>query len=473
LNFKEFDRCLHSWSVLNGRGYLKYATKQKFRVRVCRFGKTLRSSTQVENLASKGINIPCKGQLFAEFDTIDDGETSESHSESEVDVTNNPCKVSDYFLGKENCQEQVKQARLSLTITERPPLMTLNRENAFVSSEQLQGRSNQIESSKKGKKRPISIVKHHRDWLPKAKSGKTGKKIPQGGFCGELMRVPDRDESGSAEDSIACPFRVRAGIEKSSGKIVITVCDLGHNCPLYKHKWRGPCTNSFWLGETLAPRVVRNVKVPVKEVLLGFQQDYKRNANYKQVWRAKDHIRDWYLGGQKKSFYMMPALLETIQAVDDRAFVTWNSEDAENTFMRAFICPGATRDILSCLQPLVCLDACHSKNRKYPTQIFLATALDGNNQIVILCYAVAPVENTENWTWFLKQLQHAIKGIGCPEIPFISDRQKGLLAGVAAVFPNKFHAACANHLRQNVKTKFGKAADQFFSACVYANTKEM
>jgi hypothetical protein len=128
--------------VLNGRGYLKYATKPKFRVRVCKFGKTLRSSTQVKNLTGKGTNIPCKGQLFAESDTIDDGETSESHSESEVDVTNNQCDVSNYSLGKENCQEQVKQARLSLTIKERPPLMTLNRENAFFSSEQLQGRSN-------------------------------------------------------------------------------------------------------------------------------------------------------------------------------------------------------------------------------------------------------------------------------------------------------------------------------------------
>jgi hypothetical protein len=199
------------------------------------------------------------------------------------------------------------------------------------------------------------------------------------------------------ENSDPCTFRVRAAVEKKSGKIKITVCDLEHNCPLYKHKWRAPASDAFWLAGTLAPRVVRNVRVPIKEMMNGFQQDYKRSSNYPQTWRAKEHVRDWYLGGQKTSFYRIPPLLEAISSVDNRAIVTWNPERDDNTFMRAFICPGATRAALPLVQPLICLDACHSKNRKYPTQIFLATSLDGNNQIVILCFAIAPVENTENW----------------------------------------------------------------------------
>lgn len=55
--------------------------------------------------------------------------------------------------------------------------------------------------------------------------------------------------------------------------------------------------NSDWLGITLAPKVVRNVKVPVKELQHGLRMDYRRTSNYHQMWRAKDKVQDWYNGG--------------------------------------------------------------------------------------------------------------------------------------------------------------------------------
>lgn len=138
-------------------------------------------------------------------------------------------------------------------------------------------------------------------------------------------------------------------------------------------------------------------------------------------------------------------------------------------FCRAFICPLAARKALTYVQPLVSIDACHTKNRKYPTQLFLATCVDGNGLGVTLCYVVAPVENTANWTWFLTLLDRSIYGIDSVDIPLISDRQKGLLAAVKEVWPGKIHVACANHLRANVKTRFGKAAADLFTGCIYAN----
>lgn len=55
-------------------------------------------------------------------------------------------------------------------------------------------------------------------------------------------------------------------------------------------------------------------------------------------------------------------------------------------------------------------------------------------------------------------------------VPSLSDRQKGLLAAVQNVFPNKPHAHCAHHLKSNVKTTFGKGAAEFCLSTVYANT---
>ncbi|CAM6095313.1 unnamed protein product [Calypogeia fissa] len=207
-------------------------------------------------------------------------------------------------------------------------------------------------------------------------------------------------------------------------------------------------------------------------MLNGFRMDYKKNSTYHQMWRGVDHVRDWYLGGQRESFHRILSLLERISQVDPDAVIDWSYVGSKNTFKRAFICPSATRNILHFTQPLVCLDACHTKNRKYPTQLFLATTSDGEGKVVILYWAVAPVENKENWIWFLENLQISIHGIDEEWIPLISDRQKGLLPAVRHVFPNKIHGHCAHHLKGNLKTTFGKGAADYFYAAVYANTKK-
>lgn len=58
---------------------------------------------------------------------------------------------------------------------------------------------------------------------------------------------------------------------------------------------------------------------------------------------------------------------------------------------------------------MLALDACHTKNQKYPMQLFIALVLDGNMKIVILCFGLAPMENTENWIWFLRNLDRSIE----------------------------------------------------------------
>lgn len=68
---------------------------------------------------------------------------------------------------------------------------------------------------------------------------------------------------------------------------VITVCKLTHNCSSRIHNWRGSTHKSIRLGETMAQKMIKNIKTPVKELMSGFQDDYKRITNYKQIWREK------------------------------------------------------------------------------------------------------------------------------------------------------------------------------------------
>lgn len=209
----------------------------------------------------------------------------------------------------------------------------------------------------------------------------------------------------------------------------------------------------------------------MKELLDGLRMDYKRTTNYHQMWRAKDHARDWYLGGQWLSFHLIPPLLAQNKEVDPHALVDWDTSEWTTIFHRAFLCLSANCKCLKFCQPLLCLDTCHTKNRKYPVQLFIASVLDDNMEIVILCFGLAPVENTENWPWFLRNLDKSVDGMENLVLPFISDRQKGLKAVVRDDFPGKVHGYYAHHLKGDVKTKYGKATEQFFMFYVYTDSR--
>lgn len=105
-------------------------------------------------------------------------------------------------------------------------------------------------------------------------------------------------------------------------------------------------------------------------------------------------MRDWYLGGQRLSFHLIPPLLARIKEVDPHAIVDWDTWDSTMIFHKEFLCLSATRKALEFCQHVLALDACHTKNQKYPVQLFIALVLDGNMEIVILCFGLVPMENT-------------------------------------------------------------------------------
>lgn len=108
---------------------------------------------------------------------------------------------------------------------------------------------------------------------------------------------------------------------------------------------------------------------------------------------------------------------------------------------------------------------------KFYSQLFMATALNGNNEVVILRFALAPVENIENWTWFCTLLWISIIVISDQNIPLISYKQKGLLVAVKDIFSSSIHGHCAFHLKSNIKQAFDKFCKDFFWPLIYAQTK--
>lgn len=107
---------------------------------------------------------------------------------------------------------------------------------------------------------------------------------------------------------------------------------------------------------------------------------------------------------------MIPALFDKIKEVDPDFEVDWGTHEGNKVFQRAFICPSGTRHTLKYSHLMISLDTCHTKNNKFPCQLFVAMVLDGEMRGYNLCYAIAPMENTNNWSWFLSLMEKAQGG---------------------------------------------------------------
>ncbi|KAL3702209.1 hypothetical protein R1sor_020231 [Riccia sorocarpa] len=123
-------------------------------------------------------------------------------------------------------------------------------------------------------------------------------------------------------------------------------------------------------------------------------------------------------GGDAKSFQSIPTVCARLKAVDPNGHVDWEPQPDSRAFRRMFVCPSASGRSFPYMRPHVGLDACHSKNQRYPSFIMLAICMDGNNNISIIAYAIVDREIEENWVWFLIHIRGAVTGIDSPEIQY-------------------------------------------------------
>ena len=85
--------------------------------------------------------------------------------------------------------------------------------------------------------------------------------------------------------------------------------------------------------------------------------------------------------------------------------------DDDNRFEICFVAFDACIfDFCECCRPAIAIDGTHLKG-KYKGVLFIATAMDDNDQIFLIAFGVGHLENDRCWTWFLTELCNVI---GCP-----------------------------------------------------------
>jgi transposase-like protein len=110
------------------------------------------------------------------------------------------------------------------------------------------------------------------------------------------------------------------------------------------------------------------------------------------------------------------------------------------------------RGFLEGCRPIIGIDGCHIKNR-FGGVMLAAVGVDPNDCIFPIALAIVEVEDTKTWKWFLRTLKDDLGIENTRPWTFMSDRQKGLINAVNALWPDAQHRFYVRNLHQNFAKK--------------------
>ena len=82
--------------------------------------------------------------------------------------------------------------------------------------------------------------------------------------------------------------------------------------------------------------------------------------------------------------------------------------------------------------------------------LIIVCSINANDNILLLAWALVPIENKEQQTYFLAFLSDQFDVINKEDCIFISDRDKGIAAAISSQFPIYLSAYCCQHIADSV-----------------------
>ncbi|XVF34563.1 hypothetical protein REPUB_Repub18cG0069500 [Reevesia pubescens] len=251
----------------------------------------------------------------------------------------------------------------------------------------------------------------------------------------------------------SCPWRIHASWVPSASVFRIKKLHKSHTCGGESWKTSTPAKN--WLVNVIKDRLRDSPHHKPKEIANGILRDFGLELNYSQVWRGIEDARQQLQGSYKEAYGQLPWYCDKLEEANPGSFTKLLIGD-DRKFQRLFLSFHATiSGFESGCRPLLFLEAIPLKS-KYHEILLTATALDGDDEIFPVAFAIVDVENDDSWHWFLEQLRSAVST--SHSITFVSDRDKGLMKHVLEIFENAHHGYSLYYLMdsfiQNLKGPF-------------------
>ncbi len=163
----------------------------------------------------------------------------------------------------------------------------------------------------------------------------------------------------------------------------------------------------------------------------------------------------------------------TVPMCPHSAHVPMQCPCAHNRFQRMFVSIAANIEVTyGCGMRFCAVDAAHSKHTIYRQGLLhLLTTRDGDNRVLVLCWAHCETESSDTYKYFSEKVWEAGLGryLGKGTTIF-SDRQKGLVAFFTK-FKDAHEGKCFNHLIGNARDHIKGSGTSFEDATAWTLQK--
>ncbi|XP_008802419.2 uncharacterized protein LOC103716264 [Phoenix dactylifera] len=269
-----------------------------------------------------------------------------------------------------------------------------------------------------------------------------------------------------------CPWRVH--VAKCPGVPTFSIRTLHgeHTCEGVRGLHHQQATVG-WVARSVEARLRDNPQYKPKEILQDIREQHGVAVSYMQAWRGKERSMAAVHGTLEDGYRLLPAYCEQIKRTNPGSIALVYATGPENCFHRVFISYRASiYGFLHACRPLLELDRVQLKG-KYLGGLLCASAVDADDTLYPLAFAIVDTESDENWMWFLSELRKLL-GVNTDKMPvltILSERQNGIVEAVETHFPTAFHGFCLRYVSESFRDEFknSKLVNLFWNA-VYALT---
>ncbi|KAL0354135.1 UNVERIFIED_CONTAM: hypothetical protein Sangu_0994800 [Sesamum angustifolium] len=199
-----------------------------------------------------------------------------------------------------------------------------------------------------------------------------------------------------------------------------------------------------------------NPSYGIKHIIQNVKDQTGYDVPYQKAWYSLKMAREIVYGTWESSVQKLPAYLGAIQKYNPGTIVEWKHKGFQASTGKyvmgyVFWAFKPCIDGFQLCRNVISVDDTHLYT-KYKYKLLIAAAMDGNQQVLPLAFAVVDEETYPSWKWFLQQLsRHIIRGRR--GMCLISDRHGGLIKAVREgpdfVSPHGVHQYCLRHVCSN------------------------
>ncbi|XP_042478455.1 uncharacterized protein LOC122059620 isoform X2 [Macadamia integrifolia] len=246
-----------------------------------------------------------------------------------------------------------------------------------------------------------------------------------------------------------CPWIIAASMLGKTGKVRVYKYERAHN-----HKDNCQQTTKVRMPKRLIAKIMANKVrenpgyLPV-DIIKDFKRDYHVDLTYQQAWRGKEIALQEVNGSFLDSYKLLPGFCQRVMKSNPGTLAVYTQKD-DSTFNQLFISfHASTHGFRLGCRPVLFVDSILLKG-KFLSTFLSATAMDANDDMFPVAFAVVESGSLQDWTWFLENLKVALKD--SRDIIFVSDWNEHLVQAVNDIYSSVSHAHCYRHLSGSFKS---------------------